>query len=167
MYVPFESLPDASRIWIYQSNRKFNLQEMSAISDALLAFSQQWNAHGIPLRSSFEIPFGQFIIVAVDEDSNAASGCSIDDSVRMIKALDEKLGVELFDRTKIAFKLDSGIITIPLDQLKGKYLEGLWNNQTLVVNNLISSKGELAGGWLVAAEQTWIRRYLPGKAVIS
>lgn len=167
MFVPFESLPDTSRIWIYQADRKFILQELSAISDTLMAFSQQWSAHGIPLRSSFEIPFDQFIILAVDENSNAASGCSIDDSVRMIKTLGEKLDVELFDRTKIAFKLDSGIITVPLDELKGKYLEGLWNNQTLVVNNLISSKGELAGGWLIPAEQTWIRRYLPEKAVIS
>jgi hypothetical protein len=167
MFVPFESLPDTSRIWIYQANRKFILPELSAISDALMAFSQQWNAHGISLLSSFEIPFDQFIILAVDENSNAASGCSIDDSVRMIKTLGEKLGVELFDRTKIAFKLDSGIVTIPLEELKGKYFEGLWNNQTLVVNNLISSKGELAGGWLIPAEQTWIKRYLPGKAVIS
>jgi hypothetical protein len=166
MFVPFESLPDTSRIWIYQSKRKFILPELSAISDVLSAFTNQWNAHGVPLRSSFEIQFDQFIILAVDEGANSASGCSIDDSVRIIKMLSEKLGVELFDRTKIAFKVESGIITIPLDELKEKYREGLWNNETLVVNNLITSKGELAGGWLIPAEQTWIRRYLPDKAVI-
>jgi hypothetical protein len=166
MFVPFESLPDTSRIWIYQSSRKFILQELSAISDALMAFSNQWNAHGVPLRSSFEVPFDQFIILAVDESTNTASGCSIDDSVRIIKMLGENLGVELFDRTKIAFKLESGIITVPLVELKGKYLEGLWTNQTLVVNNLISSKGELRGRWLIPAEQTWIKRYLPDEAVI-
>jgi hypothetical protein len=165
MFVPFESLPENSRIWIYQSSRKFNSAELLIISDALSAFTEQWKVHGIPMPSSFEIRFNQFIILAADENSTAASGCSIDDSVRMIKLLGEKLGVELFDRTRIAFKKENEIITIPLDELKRKYLEGVWSNQTLVVNNLISTKRELSGGWLIPAEASWLKRYMPDRAV--
>lgn len=166
MFVPFESLPENSRIWIYQSNRKFNPAELLIISDALSTLTDQWKVHGIPLHSSFEIRFDQFIILAADENSTAASGCSIDDSVRMIKLLGEKLGVELFDRTRIAFKNEKEIITIPLDELKRKYVEGVWNNQTLVINNLILKKGELSDGWLIPAEVSWLKRYLPDKTVI-
>jgi hypothetical protein len=31
MYVPFENLPEESKIWIYQSNRKFSDTEFSEI----------------------------------------------------------------------------------------------------------------------------------------
>ncbi|HQV36258.1 MAG TPA: ABC transporter ATPase, partial [Flavobacterium sp.] len=29
MYIPFDSLPEESRIWIYQSNRKFSDDELT------------------------------------------------------------------------------------------------------------------------------------------
>jgi hypothetical protein len=166
MFVPFKSLPENSRIWIYQSSRKFNSDEILIISDALSAFTDQWKVHGIPMPSSFEIRFDQFIILAADENATAASGCSIDDSVRMIKLLGEKLGLELFDRTRIAFKKEDEIITIPLDELRRKYLEGVWSHQTLVVNNLISTKQELSRGWLIPAEASWLKRYMPDRAVV-
>ena len=51
MYVPFESLPEESRIWIYKSNRKFSDDEMAAIENALQAFLKDWAAHGTSLES--------------------------------------------------------------------------------------------------------------------
>lgn len=165
MFTPFESLPDHSRIWIYQSDRKFNSEEITVISAALSTFTERWNAHGVPLKSSFDIRFDQFILLAADENSNAASGCSIDDSVRIIKDLGQKLSVDLFDRTLIAFKKQEGVITIPLADLRKKFEEGIWNKQTLFINNLINSKGDLLTGWLVPAELTWLKRYLPRETV--
>lgn len=165
MFTPFESLPDHSRIWIYQANRKFNSEDITIISGALLAFTEQWSAHGLPLRSSFDIRFNQFIILATDENSNAASGCSIDDSLRTIKDLGQKLNVDFFDRTLIAFRKQEEVITIPMAELKKKFEEGVWNNQTLLINNLIGKKGELNTGWLVPAELTWLKRYLPRETV--
>jgi hypothetical protein len=165
MFIPFESLPDHSRIWVYQSNRKFNSQEITIISDALLAFTGEWSAHGIPLRSSFDIRFDQFIILAADEISNAASGCSIDDSVRFIKDLGQKLNIDLFDRTLIAFKNHDKVMTIPMAQLKEKYKEGMWNGQTPLINILINKKGDLNTVWFVPAELSWLKRYLGRETV--
>lgn len=166
MFVPFETLPDNSRIWIYQSGRKFNSAELPIISNALSSFCDQWKVHGIPLRSSFDIRFDQFIILAADESSNAASGCSIDDSVRTIKFLAEKLEIDLFDRTRIAFSKEGEIVTIPLDELRKKYREGFWESQTLVMNNLIATKRELSESWMIPAESSWLKRYLPDNAVV-
>ena len=39
MYVPFENLPPESKVWIYQSNRKFTEEEWSAIETDLKALS--------------------------------------------------------------------------------------------------------------------------------
>ena len=38
MYVPFENLPPESKVWIYQSNRKFTEEEWSAIETDLKTF---------------------------------------------------------------------------------------------------------------------------------
>jgi hypothetical protein len=41
MYVPFENLPEESKIWVYQSNRKFfGHCEFSEIESALQALQQ-------------------------------------------------------------------------------------------------------------------------------
>ena len=38
MLVPFESLPDSSRVWIYQSNRSFTEEELVEIKQKLDEF---------------------------------------------------------------------------------------------------------------------------------
>jgi hypothetical protein len=82
MYVPFENLPEESKIWVYQSNRKFSDTEFSEI--------------GLPCRpslkigqhteqvSSYQLKYNRFIILAVDQDVQSATGCSIDASVEFI-----------------------------------------------------------------------------------
>jgi hypothetical protein len=49
MYVPFENLPEESKIWVYQSNRKFSDTEFSEIES--LHFLENWAAHGTSLVS--------------------------------------------------------------------------------------------------------------------
>jgi hypothetical protein len=165
MFLQFDILPEHSRIWIYQANRAFNSEEVSIISNELSAFTDGWAAHGVPLRSSFDIRFNQFVILAADENVQEASGCSIDDSVRKVKELEQKVGVDLFDRKCIAFLKDKDVITLPMNDLKGEYDKGMWNGGTLVFNNVITRKGELNTGWLIPAETTWLKRYLPRETI--
>src|SRR5688572_4607456 len=103
MFVEFDSLQDSSRVWVYQSVRKLTEPEERAISEALESFTQEWAAHGQPLKSSFKIMYHQFIILAADESYNQASGCSIDDSVRVIKNIDQHFSLDLFNRTIVGF----------------------------------------------------------------
>ena len=166
MLLPFDKLPDHSRLWIYQASRSLNSGEVSIISDKLSAFTSEWSAHGIPLKASFDIRFNQFVILAADEHQQEASGCSIDDSVRTVKEIEETIGnVDLFDRRRIAFLKTNDVITIPMEDLKKEFNNGVWHGGTLVFNNLISKKGELTSGWLVPAEITWLKRYLPSETI--
>lgn len=153
---------------MYQANRTLNSAEVSIISDELLAFTEGWSAHGIPLRASFDIRFNQFVILAADEYVQEASGCSIDDSVRKVKDLEGKIGgLELFDRKRIAFLKDNVVVTIQMEDLKKEFNNGVWDGGTLVFNNVITKKGELTNGWLTPAESTWLKRYLPRETIAS
>ena len=85
MIVSFDSLPQTSRIWIYQCNRSFSDSELEEISKKLTAFLEGWTANGADLQSGFEIKYKRFIVIALDQKVNTATGCSIDASVKFIQ----------------------------------------------------------------------------------
>lgn len=160
MFVPFDNLPDTARIWIYQSDRKLKQDEKSTISTNLLAFTNQWTAHNQTLGASFSILHDQFIVLAVDEDYNQASGCSIDASVHAFRNLGAHLQIDFFTRTNVAFWKDGEVQIVPLSELSEKPGGGIWNNQTEVFNNTIRTKGELINSWKISAGQSWLKRHL-------
>ncbi len=161
MFVPFESLPAHARLWIYQSTRKLSSSEQDIISNELTSFTTQWEVHGQPMKTSFTILYNQFLILAADEGYNAASGCSIDGSVRVLKKLGEQINIDFLNRSTVAFKgIEEDILLVPVAGLKQKSAEGLWGKNTLVFNNLISTKGDMDKNWLLPAGDTWLKRYL-------
>ena len=101
MYVPFNELPETARVWIYQANRPLTANEQRVVDDYLRKTTEQWAAHGAPLKSSFRIVRDRFVVIAADESFNAASGCSIDASTRWLKDLGSHLNVDFFDRALI------------------------------------------------------------------
>jgi hypothetical protein len=165
MFVEFNSLQDSARVWIYQSIRKLTTAEENAISQTLLAFTQQWAAHGQQMKSSFKILHHQFMILASDESFNAASGCSIDDSVRIMKGIDQQHQLNLFDRTSVAFFKENEVLVLSLNELSKKLEEGIWNQETPVFNNLVATKTDFEKQWIIPASQTWLKRYLPKMTV--
>lgn len=160
MYVPFESLPPTSRVWIYQSNRPFNDREVETLTARLRNFTDAWNVHGMPLNMSFRIEHNQFIMLAADEGEQSASGCSIDSSVRALKEIEQSLGVALFDRNQIAFKKEDAVLTIPLARLNEYFASGILDEDTLTFYNLVNTKSQLEHEWLVPVKATWLKRYI-------
>lgn len=160
MLVPFEIIPPSSRIWIYQSERKFTAPEKAIIDHQLQLFTEKWAAHGHPLKSSFQIRLDQFILIAADESYNAASGCSIDDSVSAVQEIGKTLGIDFFNRNLVAFKKEETIALVPLSGLKQKYHEGFWDESTLTFDNLIQTRGEIENEWIIPSVKTWLKRYV-------
>ena len=84
MQVDFENLPDNSRIWIYQANRKLSEEEVHSITQQTSQFLEQWTAHGSDLEAGFEVKYNRFIVIGLNQANASASGCSIDSSVHFI-----------------------------------------------------------------------------------
>lgn len=161
MFVPFETLPQTSRIWIFQADRSFSSQEAKVVDRMLREFTDEWAVHGTPIETSYSIQHDQFIILAADERQQAASGCSIDSSVRVLKNVEQLLGIKLFSRDFVAFLVDDKVEVVALKELKEKFGSGILNDHSLTFNNLVNTKGDLAKGWVVRAGETWLRRYMP------
>jgi len=167
MKVSFEELSPDSRLWIYQAGRIFTQQEEALISKELGAFCEQWAAHGHTLKTSFEIADHQFIILAADESYHLPSGCSIDSSVHVIKSLQSETGIDFFDRTQIAFKLNDEVKLFPMTKLKEEFANGTLTPETLSFNNLVTTKLDWQNNWLIPVKNSWLARYLPKSVVES
>lgn len=159
MYVNFESLPEESKIWIYQSNRKFSDAEFSEIESALKVFIQNWAAHGTGLEASYQLKYNRFIIIAVNQEVQQATGCSIDASVQFIQDLEKKYDVDLLDKMNVTFKLGEHIAHKPLIEFKKMAKEKAVSGNTIVFNNLVNNIAEYNDSWEVPAEDSWHSRF--------
>lgn len=160
MFLPFEKMPSYSRLWIYQSDRELTDNEVMSITNVLTNFIENWQAHGNSLVSSFEIRHHRFLILAVNEELTKATGCSIDKSVELMKAIEEEFKISLFDRTKIAyFDTNNKISITPLSKLKELVKDKKITSDTIIFDNLVQIKEQLDSQWKNKASNTWLKRY--------
>lgn len=159
MYVPFENLPEESKIWIYQSNRKFSDEEFAEIEKDLKNYLEDWSAHGISLEASYQLKYNRFIILAVNQEVQPATGCSIDDSVRFIQGLEKKYDVDLLDKMNVTFKSGDHIAHKSLAEFKKMAKEKSVSGNTIVFNNLVNDLGEYNEYWEVPAVDSWHSRF--------
>ncbi|MSP84898.1 MAG: ABC transporter ATPase [Flavobacteriaceae bacterium] len=159
MYVPFENLPEESKIWIYQSNRKFSDEEFVAIAVDLKVFIENWAAHGNSLEASFELKYNRFIILAVNQEVQATTGCSIDSSVQFIQNLEQKYEVDLLDKMNVTFKLGEHVAHKTLLDFKKMAKDKAVTENTIVFNNLINNIAEYNESWEVPAMDSWHSRF--------
>lgn len=159
MLANISDLPDTARVWIYQSNETLSGEQIAIIREASEAFCNQWSAHSTPLHSSFKVLHDKFLILIVDEGVNNASGCSIDSSVRFIKGLEQRIGVNFFDRSQVAFLIDDHIYTTDLNEIKNEISNGKIGADTLTFNLQAESLGDFNSNWLVKVQNSWMKRY--------
>jgi hypothetical protein len=159
MLVPFEKLPETSRIWIYQADRAFTAGEVSDLKEALDAFLGQWTAHGADLHAGYLLPYDRFIVIGLDQGPHAASGCSIDASVHFIQQLEARFGVVLLDRMNVTFKQGAQIAYKPLQEFRKMARARAVSENTVVFNNLVTNKYEFEHDWEVPASESWHKRF--------
>jgi len=159
MYVDFDTLNDNSRVWVYQSSREFNAEEVKTIEAKLKDFVNDWTRHGDDLKASFEIKYNHFIILAVDESFNQVSGCSIDASTHVFKEFENEFKVELLNKMNTAFKHEDHINVVSLADFQKYVKEDRIHPDTFVFNNMIQNKADLETLWEVPANRSWHSRY--------
>ena len=159
MLVPFEALSDEARVWIYPASRSFTFEECDKITATLNAFLTQWTAHGASLNAGASIPYNRFIIIALDESQQEATGCSIDASVKIIQEIEATYGVTLLDKMNVSFKQGAYIPYKPLIDFKKMIKSKAVTENTIVFNNLVVNKEAFLTQWEVPAHQSWHARY--------
>lgn len=109
--VSFDALPDDGRLWVFPVSRDLSDEEVDVCVSVVDEFLAQWAAHGIPLRSAREIREQRFLMIGVDVDSEAPSGCSIDALVDRLRELGEELSATFIDHSSVWYRDGTGICT--------------------------------------------------------
>jgi hypothetical protein len=118
MLADFNTLPEESRIWIYASEKTLTTEHQSHILNYISEHLKGWNAHKVPLTAGVTILENHFIVVALDEGENGASGCSIDTLQKTIQELEKELSISLMNRLNVFCKIEGRIQVIPSFKLE-------------------------------------------------
>ena len=160
MLVEFNTLPDESKVWIYQANRSFSDKEIEEIKMRLNEFIQNWTAHGGDLESGYCIKYKRFLVIGLNQSLNHATGCSIDASVHFIQQLEKDFSVDLLDKMNVSYKQGEFIAYKTLTDFRKMAQEKAVSKNTIVFNNLVNNIAEFKENWEVPASESWHSRFV-------
>lgn len=149
------SFSPQSRVWVYQSNREFTTSEVAEIQEKLNAFTAQWQAHGHQLKAKAEIIHNFFIVITVDEAASNVTGCSIDASVRVLKEIEAKYNLDLFNRFNMAYLMDGKVFSLNKEDFETLVSIKKITPETIVFNNMVQTLEEFETKWQVPFAQSW------------
>ena len=160
MLVDFAKLPNESKIWIYQSSRKFYPEEIKEITQKIEGFLTYWNDDGVDVIASYKLKYDRFIIIAVDQTLESPSVSAIDDCVGFILSLQSTYNVELLDKLNVSFKQGEYVQYKDLKEFQKLIKKKAVSAKTVVFNNLINTKEELENNWEIPITESWHNRFL-------
>lgn len=149
------------RVIVYPASRPFSAKESKIITEKIYDFLTSWAAHGKPLSSSFKIEKNQFIVVCVDEEKEAASGCSIDSLGNVMRKLDQEFQLGLFDRMKASFIENGEVKTLKLQDFRNGLKNGEISENIEVFDFSKDSYISFLSDFLLPLKRSWANIYLP------
>jgi hypothetical protein len=155
--VPFESLPDDARLWIFALQQELDPGEEEVLLSTVESFLDGWAAHGAPLTAGSSWVERRFLLVAVDQRSVPPSGCSIDSMVRALKEVETRTGKRLVDHGPVYFRGESGEVRrLSRKEFREAAAAGDVSPETRVFDTTLTRLGALREGRLeVPARDSW------------
>lgn len=151
-----EDFDPASRVWVYQCNRIFNIHEVLRLEESLEKFLEQWKSHGDAVKGFATIFFGRFLILMADDSTDRLCGRAGDASLRFIKEVEQENSVQLLDRQLLGFYVRKKIETLPYIQLPHALKQGFITPETLFFDNTVQTKADLMERWIIPVRDSWI-----------
>ena len=112
------------------------------------------------MLSSYEIVYKRFIVIALNQNLNKATGCSIDASVHFIQQLEKEYNVDLMDKMNVSYKQGDYIAHKTLLEFKQMAKDKAVSKNTIVFNNLVTTIAEFNENWEVPVSESWHSRFV-------
>ncbi len=154
------ALDDASKVWIYHSSQPIAEELIPEVKTHIFNFVSSWVSHNRALKAYGNIFHNRLLCLFVDETQAGASGCSIDTSVRFIKELGTKYGVDFFDRMIFSYIKDDEVYSANRNEMKSLYENGEITDETPFFDSLVNNKGQFLSQWLVPLGESWHKRMI-------
>ncbi|MBW6482630.1 MAG: ABC transporter ATPase [Vicingaceae bacterium] len=147
--------PDNAKVWIYQSDIHFDEDAKKHIQISIDDFIATWESHGKMVKGTFTILYDAFIVLFVDEQGDRMCGTAQDNSVKLMKRLEQELEVTLLDRMNQSYKEGGKAVLVKLNDFETLYNDNKINDETIVFNNTITTKKEFETTWEVPLKDSW------------
>jgi hypothetical protein len=152
----FDTLPDSARVWVYGSEPALEGKSAETMLNEVDSFLAGWKAHGVPLHSARDWADDRFLTIAVDQEQEGASGCSIDGLFRTLKALESKVGGQLVTSGLVYYRDLSGKIdAVSRDEFTRLSEAGEIDNDTEVFDLSVTTLGEWKSRFKSRASDSW------------
>ena len=158
MYIPIETLPYYSRLWIFPITSDISSQIATALENDLKSFVNEWTSHNASLKASAAVFENKFAVISVDESAYGASGCSIDKLMRFIQNAEGEHGISLLFKNKIFVKKGNEVMGLSIQEIKSELAAGTLNINHLYFDHLIDTKEKLRFEWLKPLSQGWLAK---------
>jgi hypothetical protein len=155
--VPFETLPDSSRVWVFGSDKSLTEEGTNLLLTGVDAHLGDWKAHGAPLTVGREWRDGRFLIVAVDQSTEGASGCSIDGLFRVLLQLQGEVGANLVGGGRVFYRDNHGVVqSTSRDEVAALAQSGVITKDTVVFDTSLTDLGTWRAGFERRAKESWV-----------
>ena len=159
--VPFDSLPDVSRVWVFGSDRPLTGDAAARLLEEVDRYLGQWKAHGAPLTAARDWRDEHLLTIGVDSTQEAASGCSIDGLFRVLHAIERPLSARLLGGGRVFYRDDEGRVhCVDRDRLAELAEKGAITDKTPVFDTGLTTAGEWRARFEAPARDTWVGRLL-------
>lgn len=154
--VPFESLPDSSRTFVFAVDNDLSRSQAGQLLNAVDEFLAQWKAHGFPLTVGRNWRDDRFLTIAVDQSESGASGCSIDGLYRILKSIEGRIGASLLTSGMIFYRDRSGSIqSVNREDFVKRAAKGEIGDTTTVFDPTVTSLGEWRAQFQTDVGHSW------------
>lgn len=160
--VPFDSLPDDARVWVFGAERPLTPAESARLRGVTDAHLERWAAHGAPLTSARDWRDDRFLTIAVDQRTAGASGCSIDVLFRQLQALERELSLSIVGGGRVFYRDAAGEVRA-VDRAEFSTLAetGAVTPETIVFDPTVTTLGAWRAGFERPARQSWHGQLMP------
>lgn len=154
--VPFDSLPDDARVWVFGSANRLSDDSAAEMLDSVDRYLERWAAHGAPLSSARDWRDGRFLTIAVDQRTAGASGCSIDGLYRELRALESRLGGALVPGGCVYFRTPAGRTeAVSREEFARLASDGAVTPETTVFDPTVQTLGEWRSRFETRVADSW------------
>ena len=138
----FQNLHPLSRIWLYISPEKININTQNNISLLFKDFYGNWKSHGQPVNGQLKFIKENLLVVGADYFPNGMCGRAVDAQVRFINKINEEFNLDLLNRTNIAFVKENSIVVYNYNSLDVVIKEGSVEKSTIYCNNFSTKNSD-------------------------
>jgi hypothetical protein len=159
--VPFETLPDSSRVWVFGSDKLLTEEGTKLLLTGVDAHLDDWKAHGAPLTVGREWRDGRFLVVAVDQSTAGASGCSIDGLFRVLQQVERDAGASLVGGGRVFYRDNHGVVqSATRDEVAALAQSGVITKDTVVFDTTLTDLGTWRACFERRAKESWVHELL-------